>query len=48
VLSLLRDSLVHRGYLVLGDKETLNFSSVENDFEVIDNKKRIYRKKNPT
>lgn len=45
VLSLLRDSLIHRGYLVLGDKETLSFSSVENDFETVDSKSRIYRKK---
>lgn len=45
VLSLLRDSLVHHGYLVLGDKETLDFSSVANDFEAVDKKRRIYRKK---
>ena len=48
VLSLLRDSLVHRGYLVLGDKETLSFSSVEDEFEAFDMEKRVYRKKNLT
>ncbi|WP_211235844.1 CheR family methyltransferase [Psychromonas aquimarina] len=45
VLTLLRNSMVHRGYLVLGDKETLGFSAVENDFESVDDKRRIYRKK---
>ncbi len=45
VLALIRDSLVNRGFLVLGDKETLQFSIVENDFEVFDKKMRIYRKK---
>jgi len=48
VLSLLRDSLVHRGFLVLGDKETLSFSSVEDEFEAFDMEKRVYRKKNLT
>jgi chemotaxis protein methyltransferase CheR len=46
VLNLFRDSLVHRGYLVLGDKETLDFTSVQDAFEAQGRNERIYRKKN--
>ncbi len=45
VLELFRQSLVHRGFLVLGNKETLAFSSIEKDFDKIASKERIYRKK---
>ena len=43
VLGLFQESLVHRGYLVLGDKETLEFSAVVKSFEPVDNNARIYR-----
>lgn len=45
VLELFRDSLCHLGFLCLGNKETLEFSSVAGDFEVIDREQRIYRKR---
>ncbi len=45
VLKLFRDSLCHKGYLCLGSKETLRFTEVENDFEVVDEKYRIYQRK---
>jgi chemotaxis protein methyltransferase CheR len=45
-LTLFKESLVNRGYLVLGDKETINFTNVKNDFEECCSKERIYRKKN--
>jgi chemotaxis protein methyltransferase CheR len=45
VLELFRDSLCHLGFLCLGNKETLDFSSVADDFEVIDREQRIYRKR---
>ncbi len=44
VLTLFRDSLIRRGFLVLGDKETLDFSELRGDFEAYLNKERIYRK----
>ena len=45
-LNLFKDSLVNRGYLILGDKETLDFTSVKDNFEECCKKERIYRKKN--
>jgi chemotaxis protein methyltransferase CheR len=44
VFELFRDSLCHRGFLCLGSKETLSYSTVVNDFEVFSKKERIYRK----
>jgi len=44
VLKLFLDSLENGGYLCLGDKESLTFSSVVDHFEVIDENARIYRK----
>ena len=44
VLELFRQSLCHHGYLCLGTKETLKFTSVEKYFEVIDSNMKIYRK----
>ena len=44
VLRLFADSLRHGGFLCLGNKETLNFSAVEDQFEPIDRKQRIYKK----
>ena len=45
VLKLFYESLVPGGFLCLGTKETLKFSDVEKDFEVVSNKQKIYRKK---
>jgi chemotaxis protein methyltransferase CheR len=36
--------LSHRGFLVLGSKETLDFSSFSNQFEPLVKQERIYRK----
>ena len=43
VLKLFRDSLVHRGFLCLGSKESLTLSTVSNDFEGVSKKERIFR-----
>ena len=43
-LTLFADSLRHRGFLALGSKEALRFSSVAKSFELVDEKWRIYRK----
>ena len=45
VFALFRDSLVRNTFLGLGSKETLLFSEVIESFEVVDNKNRIYRRK---
>ena len=45
VLNLCRDSLVSQGFLVLGDKENLDFSSVREDFDNFSQPHRIYRKR---
>lgn len=44
VLGLFLESLESGGYLCLGDKESLTFSSVADQFETIDEAARIYRK----
>ena len=44
VLRLFRESLAHRGFLCLGSKESLSFSDVADDFEVIAKRERIFRK----
>ena len=44
VLSLFCESLCHHGFLCLGTKETLQFSSVADDFEVVNSPMKIYRK----
>ncbi len=44
VLQLFCDSLEYGGYLCLGDKESLLFSSVQDHFSVVDEKARIYKK----
>lgn len=38
------DSLCHRGFLVLGSKETLDFSAYSKKFETFVKQERIYRK----
>ena len=45
VLKLFYDSLVPGGFLCLGTKESLKFSGVEEMFEVISIREKIYRKK---
>ncbi len=44
VLSLFKQSLLHRGYLVLGDKESLEFSSQKDNFITVAKNQRIYQK----
>jgi chemotaxis protein methyltransferase CheR len=44
VLSLFKQSLLHRGYLVLGDKESLEFSKQKDNFITIAKNQRIYQK----
>ena len=44
VLSLFNQSLLHRGYLLLGDKESLEFSKQKNNFDTIAKAQRIYQK----
>ncbi len=41
---LFHDSLCHRGFLVLGSKETLDFSAYTDKFEALAKPERIYRK----
>jgi chemotaxis protein methyltransferase CheR len=45
VLEMFWDSLDHGGFLCLGDKETTAYTSVEDKFEVIDRKAKIYKKR---
>ncbi|MDO9043520.1 MAG: protein-glutamate O-methyltransferase CheR [Desulfocapsaceae bacterium] len=45
-LGLFTDSLVHGGFLCLGTKEDLHFTDFRDQYEVVDNKARIYKKKN--
>ncbi len=44
VYKLFSDSLCHRGFLCLGTKETLDYSSMAGKFEKIASKEKIYRK----
>jgi chemotaxis protein methyltransferase CheR len=44
-VGLFRDSLCLRGFLGLGAKETLRFSSREADFEVLAPEERWYRRR---
>jgi len=45
VVKLFRDSLCSGGFLCLGSKESLRFSRYAEDFEVIDAREKIYRKR---
>ncbi len=47
VLELFSNSLIQGGFLCLGSKESLRYSSVVNDFQVINDRERIFRKKYP-
>ena len=46
VLNLFQRSLLHRGYLFLGDKESLEFSNQHDNFTAIAKAQRIYQKVN--
>lgn len=46
-LSKFKDTLIHRGWLVLGDKETLNGTSIQSDFDNTYQSLRIFQKKLP-
>ncbi len=48
VLSKFSDSLRHGGFLCLGNRESLNFTSIKPLFEAVDKKLRIFRKCGPT
>ncbi len=41
---LFRESLCHRGFLGLGSKETLDFSTYASRFEAVSRRERVYRK----
>jgi chemotaxis protein methyltransferase CheR len=45
VLALFTESLVHGGFLCLGTKENLQFTDARVRYEVVDDKARIYKKK---
>ena len=45
VLKLFYDSLIDGGFLCLGNRESAQFSEVSKDFELIDAKEKIYKKK---
>jgi chemotaxis protein methyltransferase CheR len=45
VLRLFADSLVRNGFLCLGTKESIEFTDVKDEFTVINNEARIYKKK---
>ncbi|MCJ8340737.1 MAG: protein-glutamate O-methyltransferase CheR [Pseudomonadales bacterium] len=43
VLNLFKDSLIHKGFLVLGDKESIQLSDVSKFFSLYERKERIYQ-----
>jgi len=45
VINLFYDSLINGGYLGLGSKETIQFTSKVDKFEVINKEEKIYKKK---
>jgi chemotaxis protein methyltransferase CheR len=47
VLGLFHDSLCHRGFLGLGSKESIDFSSFASRFEPLARRERIFRKAGP-
>ena len=44
VLTLFTNSLIKRGFLCLGTKESLQFSDIADNYETVDKKMKIYRK----
>lgn len=47
VFKLFRDSLVRNGYLCLGNRESIQFSGVADDFQAVSEHARIYRLRKP-
>ena len=47
VLGLFHDSLCHRGFLGLGSKESIDFSSYAERFEPLARRERVFRKVAP-
>lgn len=45
VLNLFKESLNRDGFLGLGTKETIQFSTIKNDFVVVDQENRVYQKR---
>ena len=45
VLGLFSDSLCRRGFLCLGTKETVEFSTANNSFELLSRKQKVYQKR---
>jgi len=45
VLGLFSDSLCRRGFLCLGTKETVEFTTMNNSFELLSRKQRVYQKR---
>lgn len=45
VLNLFKESLNRDGFLGLGTKETIQFSTIKNDFVVLDQENRVYQKR---
>lgn len=43
-LNLFNESLIYNGFLALGSKESISFSSIEKDFKSIDKKYKIFQK----
>jgi chemotaxis protein methyltransferase CheR len=43
VLNLFRDSLVHKGFLCLGTKESLQFSAINKEFKIISAKSKLFQ-----
>ncbi len=44
-LGLFHESLCHRGFLALGNKESIDFTKYAGDFEAVDKPQRLYRKR---
>lgn len=44
VVKLFSESLVHGGFLCLGDKESLRFTDADKDYRIIDEKAKLYQK----
>jgi chemotaxis protein methyltransferase CheR len=44
VLGLFHESLCHRGFLGLGSKESIDFSSYGERFEALSKRERVFRK----
>jgi chemotaxis protein methyltransferase CheR len=47
VLNLFDDSLSYGGFIYLGSKETLRYSSIERRYEIVDSDDKLYKKRYP-